>query len=126
MTSDDTPETLLSAVRDQAFKYVHKPVEPAALLETVRDALAAPDTPPIEVISARPEWVELVVPCTREAAGAHSKRSWRTSTPTSRRTCATRIGYAFRELLTECHRVGRQARSRRERCGSPACARSGC
>ena len=27
MTSDDAPETLLKAVREQAFKYVHKPVE---------------------------------------------------------------------------------------------------
>jgi CheY-like chemotaxis protein len=69
MTSDDAPETLLKAVREQAFKYVHKPVESPVLFQTVRDALAAPDTPPIEVISARPEWVELVVPCTREAAG---------------------------------------------------------
>ena len=68
MTSDDTPETLLKAVRDQAFRFVHKPIEPPALLETVREALAAPDPLPIEVISATPEWVELVLPCTREAA----------------------------------------------------------
>jgi two-component system nitrogen regulation response regulator NtrX len=69
MTSDDAPETLLKAVREQAFKYVHKPVESPVLLQTVREALEAPDAPPIEVISARPEWVELIVPCTREAAG---------------------------------------------------------
>ena len=68
MTSDDTPETLLKAVRDQAFRYLHKPIEPQALLQTVRDALAAPDPLPIEVISASPEWVELVLPCTHEAA----------------------------------------------------------
>lgn len=67
MTSDDAPETLLKAVREQAFKYVHKPVEPALLLQTVRETLRAADAPPIEVISARPEWVELLVPCTREA-----------------------------------------------------------
>ena len=69
MTSDDAPETLLKAVREQAFRYVHKPVESPTLLQTVRDALEAPDVPPIEVISARSDWVELVVPCTREAAG---------------------------------------------------------
>jgi CheY-like chemotaxis protein/anti-sigma regulatory factor (Ser/Thr protein kinase) len=68
MTSDDTPETMLKAVRDQAFRYLHKPVEPLALLETVNEAIHAPDALPIEVVSARPEWVELVVPCTREAA----------------------------------------------------------
>jgi CheY-like chemotaxis protein/anti-sigma regulatory factor (Ser/Thr protein kinase) len=67
MTSDDAPETLLKAVREQAFKYVHKPVEPTLLLQTVRETLRAADAPPIEVISARPEWVELLVPCTLEA-----------------------------------------------------------
>jgi CheY-like chemotaxis protein/anti-sigma regulatory factor (Ser/Thr protein kinase) len=98
MTSDDAPETLLKAVREQAFKYVHKPVESAALLETVRDALAAPEGPPIEVVSARPEWVELVVPCTREAAGrlesvmAHLDANL---APDVRES----IGFAFRELL---------------------------
>ena len=98
MTSDDAPETLLKAVREQAFKYVHKPVESSALLDTVQDALAAPETPPIEVVSARPEWVELLVPCTREAAGrletvmAHLDANL---APDVRET----IAYAFRELL---------------------------
>ena len=98
MTSDDAPETLLMAVREQAFKYVHKPVESAALIDTVQDALAAPETPPIEVVSARPEWVELLVPCTREAAGrletvmAHLDANL---APDVRES----IAYAFRELL---------------------------
>ena len=98
MTSDDAPETLLKAVREQAFKYVHKPVESAALIDTVQDALAAPETPPIEVVSARPEWVELLVPCTREAAGrletvmAHLDANL---APDVRES----IAYAFREPL---------------------------
>jgi CheY-like chemotaxis protein/anti-sigma regulatory factor (Ser/Thr protein kinase) len=98
MTSDDAPETLLKAVREQAFKYVHKPVESAALIETVQDALAAPESPPIEVVSARPEWVELLVPCTREAAGrlesvmAHLDANL---APDVRES----IAFAFRELL---------------------------
>ena len=98
MTSDDAPETLLKAVREQAFKYVHKPVESSALLETVHDALAAPEGPPIEVVSARPEWVELLVPCTREAAGrlesvmAHLDANL---APDVRES----IAFAFRELL---------------------------
>lgn len=68
MTSDDTPETMLRVVREQAVKYVHKPVAPPALLDTVREALEGPDALPIEVTSARSDWVEMVVPCTREAA----------------------------------------------------------
>jgi anti-sigma regulatory factor (Ser/Thr protein kinase) len=34
----------------------------------VTEALKAGAEPPIEVVSARPDWVELVVPCTRGAA----------------------------------------------------------
>jgi DNA-binding response OmpR family regulator len=67
MTSDDTPETLLKAVREQAFDVVRKPVQSHVLLETVRAVLESPEPPIIEIISATPEWVELVVPCTREA-----------------------------------------------------------
>jgi CheY-like chemotaxis protein len=98
MTSDDTPATLLTAVREQAFRYVQKPVEPAVLVETVRDAIDAPDIPPIEVLSARPEWVELVVPCTREAADRLQGVMARLDTdlaPDLRES----IAYAFRELL---------------------------
>ena len=34
MTSDDAPQTLLEAVRENAFTYVHKPVDAPGLLET--------------------------------------------------------------------------------------------
>jgi CheY-like chemotaxis protein/anti-sigma regulatory factor (Ser/Thr protein kinase) len=98
MTSDDAPETLLKAVREQAFKYVHKPVGSALLLETVREALAAADVPPIEVTSARPEWVELVVPCTREAVERIGLVMGHLETdlaPDVRES----VAYAFRELL---------------------------
>ena len=98
MTSDDTPATLLQAVRDQAFSYVHKPVEPELLIETVRQAIAAPETRPIEVISARPEWVELVVPCTREAAGRLQGVMARIDTDLPQELRDS-IAYAFRELL---------------------------
>jgi len=98
MTSDETPQTLLEAVREHAFRYVHKPVETLALLQTVREVLAAREPPPVEVISARPEWVELVVPCTREAAEhIHTVvAQLDAKLPTDMRES---IGYAFRELL---------------------------
>ena len=98
MTSDDAPQTLLEAVREHAFKYVHKPVDASRLLQTLRAVLEAPEIPPIEVISARPEWVELMVPCTRdavdriEAVMAHLEADL---APDVRES----IGYAFRELL---------------------------
>jgi CheY-like chemotaxis protein/anti-sigma regulatory factor (Ser/Thr protein kinase) len=65
MTADDTPDTLLGAIRGQAYRYIRKPFAPAGITGIVREALAAADaaTLQIEVISARPDWVELVAPC---------------------------------------------------------------
>jgi CheY-like chemotaxis protein/anti-sigma regulatory factor (Ser/Thr protein kinase) len=68
MTSDDTPATLLGAVREQAYHYVTKPVDAQALLALVGNALAASAVPPIQVLSAMPDWVELLVPCEMGAA----------------------------------------------------------
>ena len=70
ITADDTPETLLAAIRAQAYRYVKKPVSPAAIVEVVEETLQASNaaTLPIEVISARPEWVEIVAPCVIEMA----------------------------------------------------------
>jgi CheY-like chemotaxis protein/anti-sigma regulatory factor (Ser/Thr protein kinase) len=98
MTTDDTPETMLKAVRDQAIKYVSKPMEPGMLLETVREAIEAPDSLPIEVVSARPEWVEIVVPCTHEAADRIQAVMARleTALPQAMRDS---LALAFRELL---------------------------
>lgn len=98
MTSDDAPETLMKAVREQAFKYVHKPVEADTLLQTVRDVLAAAEVPPIEVVSARAEWIELVVPCTREAAG-HIEAVMSHLDAGLAPDVRASIAYAFRELL---------------------------
>ena len=98
MTSDDAPETLLIAVREQAFKYVHKPVTPPALLDTVREALQAPELPRIEVTSAKPEWVELLVPCTREAAEHIQEVMTKLDAKLDADVRAS-IAFAFRELL---------------------------
>ena len=98
MTSDDTPATLLKAVRDRAFTYVHKPVEPDLLIETVRQAIAEKESRPIEVVSARPEWVELEVPCTREAANRLQSVMAHLDTDLPR-DLRDSIAYAFRELL---------------------------
>jgi CheY-like chemotaxis protein/anti-sigma regulatory factor (Ser/Thr protein kinase) len=97
MTSDDAPETLLKAVREQAFSYVHKPIDPQTLVATVREALAAPEPPRIEVLSARADWVELMVPCSREAVNRIEPVMARldTSLPLELRES---IGFAFREL----------------------------
>jgi DNA-binding response OmpR family regulator len=101
MTADDTPETLLRAVRGQAHRYVRKPVPPAKIVDVVDEVLKASPAAalPIEVVSARPEWVELVAPCSLEVADrihgfvmhldAHLPEDVRDS-----------VAQAFRELLT--------------------------
>jgi CheY-like chemotaxis protein len=98
MTSDDTPETLLRAIRQQVSNYVHKPVEPVALVTLVRETLNAAEEPPIEVVSARANWVELLVPCQREVADRLQTVMTRVEAdlPDDVRES---VGYAFRELL---------------------------
>lgn len=99
MTADDAPETMLRAVREQAFQYIPKPFDPMALLEVVKKALAtAPEPLPIEVVSARPDWVELLVPC--DLAQAERIQAFlmrlKADLPDEVRES---VGYAFRELL---------------------------
>ena len=99
MTSDDTPETVLRAVREQAYQYVTKPVDPKAIVDLVRDALAAqPASLPIEVLSARPDWVELLVPCDLGVADRITgfMNQIESDLP---RDVRDQIGQAFRELL---------------------------
>lgn len=68
ITADDTSASMVRALRDQAYGYVKKPFDPQTIVELVREALVAPELPPIEVISAKPDWLELSVPCSRNAA----------------------------------------------------------
>ena len=67
MTSDDTPETVLESVRRQAFRYLRKPFAPKVIIEVVDEVVRGSGLS-FEVVSARPEWLELVAPCTLEMA----------------------------------------------------------
>lgn len=99
MTADDTSETLLRAIREHAYRCVTKPIEPKELVALVRDVLASKaEARPIEVISARPDWVELLVPCDREAAGRIQDILSRLDSDLPESVRAT-VGQAFRELL---------------------------
>ena len=101
MTADDTPETLLAAVRQQAYRYLRKPFAPTAIVEVIDDAIAtAPSAAmSIEVVSARPEWVELVAPCVLEMADRIQSfvMQLETNLPEPVRES---VAQAFRELLT--------------------------
>ena len=68
VTSDDTPATVLQAIRDRAYQYIVKPAPPNVIVELVQRVFAAPSLRPIEVVSGRAEWLELLVPCDLETA----------------------------------------------------------
>ena len=101
LTADDTPETLLAAIRRQAYGYVRKMSGPEAIVEIVQDAMAkAPLAAlPIEVVSARPEWVELVAPCALEMADRIQMFVMQLDT-TMPEPVRESVAQAFHELMT--------------------------
>ena len=124
MTADDTSDTLLRAIRDQAYRYLAKPIEPAQLLEVVGTRSRPGRLRPIEVVSARPDWVEVLVPCQRESAQrlrdllAHLDADL----PEDVRS---RVGQAFGELLMNAIEWGASS-TRPRTCASRTCVRAGC
>ena len=99
LTSDDTPETLLRAIRQQAHQYrAQADRADGAAVARARGAQGRARSSPIEVVSARPDWVELVVPVharrRRSAAQRHGHLD--ADLPEDVRES---VAYAFRELL---------------------------
>ncbi len=125
MTSDDTPQTLLSAIREEAYTYVAKPIDPNALVVLVKETLSkTPGQRPIEVISASPNWVELSLACSLdeaeriEAFMAHLKTGLSEEVRRS-------VGQAFHELLLNAVEWGGSWILTAE-CGFHICAPSAC
>lgn len=101
MTADDSPETLLLTLRKQAYQFVSKPVQPAALVELLRNTLAAPTgLPAMVVLSARPGWVEVLVPCARDVADRIQSYILQLELDLPQAVRET-VGLVFRELLLD-------------------------
>jgi CheY-like chemotaxis protein/anti-sigma regulatory factor (Ser/Thr protein kinase) len=98
MTADDAPQTVLKALRERACRYVTKPVEPKDLVALIREVLEAGPERHIEVISAKPDWVELLVPCDRATAARIQSVLAQLDTDLPDDVRAS-VGQAFRELL---------------------------
>ena len=98
MTSDGTPESVLGAVREQAYEYLSKPFPPKQAVEVAVRALRQDSSGPIEIVSAKPHWVELLIPCTRDAADRVESFLIKLDAdlPDDQRHL---IGMAFRELV---------------------------
>jgi DNA-binding response OmpR family regulator len=100
MTSDETPDTMLQAIRGQADRFVVKPFAPGEIVEIVDEVLSSVGAAslPIEVVSARPEWVELVAPCALPVADRLQSFMMRLDADLPESTRES-VGRAFRELL---------------------------
>jgi len=98
ITADTTSETLLRAIREQAFEYIRKPFDIQEVVDIVQRASSAPDDPAIEVHSAKPEWIELSIPCTHSAVD-RIEHFIRQLIPSMPEDVSMRVTQAFRELV---------------------------
>ena len=99
MTAVSTPEAAVSALREQACDFLAKPFDLNELLSAVNAAFEmAPREINIEVLSARPEWIELRVPCDLAAIEPLGRMmtQLKIELPQVMRESIT---YAFREML---------------------------
>jgi anti-sigma regulatory factor (Ser/Thr protein kinase) len=113
MTADDTPETVLRVVKEQAYQFIPKPMPPKSIVETVEQALSSSDFLPIEVVSAKPDWLELVVPCQTEIADRIESFVQGLTVKLSEEVRES-VGRAFRELLMNAIEWGGQLDVRRK------------
>jgi CheY-like chemotaxis protein len=101
MTADDTSEMLLQAVRRQAYRYLRKPFAPNAVVDVVDQAMAMSHAAAlsIDVVSATPQWLEIIAPCSLEMAERLQSfvMHLEADLPEPIRES---VAHAFRELLT--------------------------
>lgn len=99
MTAISTPEAAVSALRDQACDFLAKPFDIGDLISAVDTALSmSPREIKIEVLSARPEWIELKVPCSNAAVEPLERLMSQLKTDLPRTTRES-VSLAFREML---------------------------
>jgi two-component system, OmpR family, response regulator len=99
MTSDQTSDTLLAALRGRVYQFLKKPLDSTAILTSIENALStSPEVPAIEVISANSQWVELMVPCERSVVSRVQSFVMHMDVDLPA-DVIEKVGYAFRELL---------------------------
>jgi DNA-binding response OmpR family regulator len=63
VTDHGTPDAVIGALDNQACDFLSKPVDLEELREAVRTAFKRRDSCEVEIISAKPDWIEVRVPC---------------------------------------------------------------
>jgi DNA-binding response OmpR family regulator len=98
VTADNTSEAIIRALRQQAYDYVRKPFSPEEIDGVIERALRAAEDPDFEVISAKPDWLEISIPCTRDAA-ERVENYVRQLNSSHGLELSLQVGQVFRELV---------------------------
>jgi len=98
MTGHKTSEAVIGALRNRACEFLEKPFRTEELLEAVRNVMSCEPSLQIEVISDRPDWIELRVPCDLKAVEPIQKFLGHLHEHISKETREA-VGAVFRELL---------------------------
>ena len=98
MTGHKTSEAVIGALRNRACEFLEKPFHTEELIESVRSVLSRDLRLQIEVISDRPDWIELRVPCDLSAVEPIQRflSHLHENIPKDTREA---VGAVFRELL---------------------------
>ncbi|HYP26054.1 MAG TPA: response regulator [Blastocatellia bacterium] len=98
MSGHSTPEAVIGAFRNKACDFLSKPFELEELRTAVRAALERNIECQIEIISAKPDWIEIRVPCDLDAVEPIQKFLIELEGTLPRDTREA-IGSVFREML---------------------------
>jgi CheY-like chemotaxis protein len=67
ITSHGTPEAVIGALDNEACNYLSKPFELEELRGAVRSAFERPTSCEVDILSAKPDWIEIHLPCDLKA-----------------------------------------------------------
>jgi len=98
MTGHKTSDAVIGALRHRACEFLEKPFRTEELLDTVRSVLGRDSRLPIEVISDKPDWIELRVPCDLDAVEPIQRFLGHLHENVPKETREA-VGAVFRELL---------------------------
>ena len=99
LTGEPNPSRAISAVRAQAYGYLHQPFSGSLVVEMVQQALAASSwREDIHILSGRPEWFTMDVRCRMEAAERATHLARELASDLEASACED-VAAAFRELL---------------------------
>lgn len=98
MTGHKTSEAVIGALRNRACEFLEKPFRTEDLIEAVRLVLSTNLGMQIEIISDRPDWIELRVPCDLNAVEPIQRFLGHLHEHIPKET-RDAVGAVFRELL---------------------------